>query len=396
MPCDIVPIKAFQSTNLNSKIETFTDVGDRILRSLGAPLVRIESTTDMLFENIAIASEFFTKYAGYTHEFMAVNTALYEHGRGIKMDVLCTQYEQRMSQNFRRDLQFRSTSYVAMDDIPKAITDAIASLSPLFPNGISKADVVDVDKEEDGSFTVTFKGKRVEDVPFTFDDFLLEISQNDSTIEDKFSESAEQNFSEGGTINGTTKQIYKYFDYDLMNYRRVMAVINVEGTGDNLVFLSDNLNSIGALMAQPGMANSLGQFGFDLVSYYILKDWMETRNKILQTRVQWKFDDRTQYLRLYPQPTNNYIALIECYVEKPIRDIVKEQWVQDYALALTKIQVAHVRGRFGNLALFGGGTVNYQDLMSQGIKERDDLRALMLSGASAGYGDAAPPRFFVR
>lgn len=398
MPCDIVPVKAFQSTNLNSKIETFTDVADRILRSLGAPLVRIETTDDMIFENISIAVEFFTKYAGYTHEYLAVHTSLYEHGRGIKMDVLATQYEQRQTGYFRRDLLFVSTSYVALDDIDKTVTDAIPSLMPLFPEGIKKADVVDVDKEEDGTFTVTYRGTRTEDVVFVTDSFLDEISQNDPTIEEKFTQSTEQNFSVDGTIatNATTKQLYKYFDYDLMNYRKAMAVINVEGTGDNLVFLSDNLNSVGALMAQPGMANSLGQFGFDLVSYYLLKDWMETRNKVLQTRVQWKFDERTQYLRLYPQPTSNYIALVECYIEKPIRDIVKEPWVQKYALALTKIQVAHVRGRFGNLSLFGGGTVNYSDLVSQGIKERDDLEEKLLSGASAGFGDAAPPRFFVR
>ena len=49
MDCSAVtPISAFQSTNLASKIDSFGRLGDRITRSLGAPMVNIEIHQDQL------------------------------------------------------------------------------------------------------------------------------------------------------------------------------------------------------------------------------------------------------------------------------------------------------------------------------------------------------------
>ena len=58
--CTISPISGFQSTNLNNRIDTFNRLGDRILRSLGYPTINVEVHRDQLFENISIATEYFT------------------------------------------------------------------------------------------------------------------------------------------------------------------------------------------------------------------------------------------------------------------------------------------------------------------------------------------------
>ena len=88
--CQITPISAFQSTNLNNKIETFNDLGDRIKRSLGWPVISVEVHQDQLFQNIQIAIEFFSKFAGYTEEYIVFDSNLYERNKGIRLDVLFT------------------------------------------------------------------------------------------------------------------------------------------------------------------------------------------------------------------------------------------------------------------------------------------------------------------
>ena len=88
--CEISPVSAFQSTNLNSKIETFGDLGDRIKRSLGYPLITLEIHQDQLFQNIQIAAEYFTKFAGYTKEYLIFDSRLYDKNRGIRLDELFT------------------------------------------------------------------------------------------------------------------------------------------------------------------------------------------------------------------------------------------------------------------------------------------------------------------
>ena len=72
----------------------------------------------------------------------------------------------------------------------------------------------------------------------------------------------------------------------------------------------------------------MGNFGFDILSWHCVKDWMKTREKVLATRRDVQFDNRTQYLRLLPQPrTSQFFGILECYLERPLRDIVKEKWV---------------------------------------------------------------------
>ena len=87
---EICPVSGFQSTNLNSRIDSFDRLGDRILRSLGYPFVNVEVHSDQLHENIGIAIEYFTKFAGYTKEYLIFDSDLYIKDYGIKLDDLFT------------------------------------------------------------------------------------------------------------------------------------------------------------------------------------------------------------------------------------------------------------------------------------------------------------------
>ena len=99
---------------------------------------------------------------------------------------------------------------------------------------------------------------------------------------------------------------------------------------------------------------------------------------------------------MYPQPnTNRFYGVISCYVERPIRDLVKEQWVYQYALALSKISIARVRGKFGGVNLLGGGSLNYTDLLQEGLAEKKELETALYKGTTPGYGDSEPAFFFV-
>ena len=99
-----------------------------------------------------------------------------------------------------------------------------------------------------------------------------------------------------------------------------------------------------------------------------------------------------------PEPNGpnraDFWGLIGCYVEKPLAHLLKEAFVYKYALALTKINLGRIRGKYANTALFGGGVVNYQELLQEGNAERDALEEQLYTGA-AGMGDVAPPNFFV-
>ena len=385
--CDITPISAFQSTNLNSKIDNFNRLSDRVLRSLGYPFVNVEIHRDTLYENISIACEMFAKFAGYTQEYLIFDSDLYIKNQGIRLDHL---FSLQGSDTLAEQIEFKNTSkdfsnynkadeslYIATSAIPGTYFSTISSVSASL---------------EEGTFVNQIFSQDVYDV------ITDSTSPTLSGLTSLFIPSQKQNFTVEGIVTGKKEEFMNSFDYDTMDYRKVISVQDFEegsSTGINTLFSIEQ-----SLAQQTYFSYAMGNYGFDLISWYVLKDWMEMREKLLAQKRSYTFDDRTQMLRMYPQPrsgsgsSQRFYGVISCYVERPIRDIIKEQWVYQYTLALTKMAVANIRGKYGNVTLFGGGSLNASDLMTQGLSEKAELETSLYEGAP-GFGDAAPPMFFV-
>jgi len=287
---NVLPRYTPGSTNLNHKVDSYDSLALRIRRQLGEPLVNVEISNEQVYDNIAIAMEFFTKYAGYTEEYLVFDSTRYVRGIGMRVDTM-------------------------------------VNMTPeMFKAGSAG-------------------------VP---------------------------NLSAG-------------YDYDLEDYRRVLdcfAFEYGESTGINTLFTLEQ-----AMAQQIYSSYMVGNFGFDLQTWETLKGFIETRNKVLAMTPHFRFDPKTQILRIIPEPIpeQSYLGVVGCFIERPIKDIINERWVFRYASALSKITVANVRGKFGNTNLFGGGTVNGNDFMNQGIKERDELEAQLKNN----YEDVTPASFFI-
>lgn len=277
------------STYLNPKIEAYSDLLIRIKRLLGWPTINIDLCDENIADFIDQSIELFTKYSGYTEEFMVFNTSIYKHGLGVKLD-----------------------------DI------------------------------------------------FSFTPELNSVMSNGAS---------------------------GMYDYDLKDYRKVVDVWSFEqgeSTGINTLFTMEQ-----AMVQQVYYGNLLGSYGFDLVTWHITKDWLETREKTLAQRPYIRFNPKTQYMTILPEPLANqtYYGVIGAYVENPIRDLVSEPWIRFYVIALTKIAIGNIRTKFNGQVLFGGGTINGTDLLSQGLKEKEELEKQLLTGY--GFVDTAPTKFFV-
>ena len=82
------PPEGMYSTNLNSRIKDIDSLCERIAMSLGYPQINIEAHTIQVHDNIAQACEFFTKFAGYTDEYLIFHSTLYEPNKGLYMPTL--------------------------------------------------------------------------------------------------------------------------------------------------------------------------------------------------------------------------------------------------------------------------------------------------------------------
>lgn len=377
--CEITPLSAFLSTNLNNQIQTYSRLGDRIKRALGYPVVSLEIHSDQLNENIQIAVEYFTRFAGYTREYMIFDSNLYETNKGIRLDLLYTLANTDLDTNAKKvagtnplgpSSEFYGETpdivYTAQNNVLSSAFASSSELSAVFADGISEGEL--------------------------FDHTLVStITAFDNTLS-AFEPSVRKTLTRAGSAsNAVTYQ--NVYDYDVMDYRKVISVTDFEEgstTGINTLFTLEQ-----TLAQQTYFSYALGNYGFDLVSWYTLKEWIDTREKMLALKRDLVFDERSQYLKIYPQPKNErYYGVISAYLERPIRDIIKEQWVYEYALALSMINIGRIRGKFGQVSLLGGGALNY-DLLQEGQQRKAELEEELMTGATSGFGSNDPIGFIV-
>jgi len=342
--CTVTPVSAFMSTNLSSKIECFQELGQRILRMLGHPMINVELHPDQLYDAISMACEFFTQYAGYTKEYLVFSSLLYEQNKGIRIDHLYTvaktgfalsqKLEETPYPNPDSEITFRENLYISLSNIPYTYFLGSSALSASIPSdGITAMQILD-----ESSFS--------------------QLSAYDPSIGIYFKLAPMKTFTMQCAAQPTVTKINNMFDYDIMDYRKVIDVIDFEEgstSGINSLFSMEQ-----TLAQQTFYSYAMGNFGFDLLSWHCVKDWQDTREKLLALRRDIHFDNRTQYLKFYPQPNGNshFVGVLECYVERPLRDVIKEKWVLEYATALSKVMWGRILTRIGSVALLGGGIIN--------------------------------------
>lgn len=413
------------STNLNNKNKTYKDVADRILHHLGYPAVSITDIhRDQVYDAIAEACERYTRYAGFTKELMVIDSRLYEPNRGIRIDHLYT--ISSIENDFRKGtpqawidrgpdqkLENHDDVYVSKVDISpvyyyihrRDYDQLIKSINPdekwrlqvrykmsqRFPKGIKEFDVIDFQM-----YRYLIDGK--------FDNPELQ-----APVQDDFKKSQDLRLSMNGT-EIEREQIYKQdelygwlrkpntynqtYDYDLMDYRKVIEVVGYEeGSSRSMTSL---FSFESALATQTYFTYQFSLRGFDMVSWYSMHEWRKTREKMLATKRDWQFNPYTQYLTFSPQPKPEaeFMGVIECYVELPLKNIITSPWVQDYAYAVVMEAIGMVRGRWGDgVSLPGGGSLTGNALASEGRTRQKEL--LEKLEKSNGYGEAAPCRFFI-
>jgi hypothetical protein len=435
------------STYLANSVNGYARLGDRISYALGYPIVNLELHGNQIYTNIAIATEMFSKFAGYTEEHLVFDSNKYTRGKGLNIAELLT-LTPELTATYTTDVEvtvgestevasitsktFTSsdTGFISLfefdsDDTiidPSEYTftvtldDGNAHVAKALVVTLSSANMelsgVDISLTQYGDvYTTTTSMFDVSAVPGaasetnSYSDPLCTYTNSVSVgifLDSNVTKGGSVNASRNDTLNDTTtvnqltatSPIIGRFDSLTRQSRKVIEIYSHEESS------SSSLNTLftieQTLAQQTYFSYAMGNYGFDLISWYTLKQWLETREKMLSTKRYFKFNERTQHMLLIPEPKTGerFYGVVSCYVEKPVYDLIKEPWVYQYALALTKITLGRVRGKFGNAQLFGGTALD-TSILQEGLTEKKELEEMLLKGATPGFGDAAPPMFFV-
>jgi hypothetical protein len=435
------------STYLANSVNGYSRLGDRISYALGYPIVNLELHGNQIYTNIAIATEMFSKFAGYTEEHLVFDSDKYTRGKGLNISELLT-LTPELTATYTTDIEVTVGTTSSVPTVTaKTFTSSDTGFISLFEFD-SDDTVIDPSEYtftvtlDDGNahvakaLVVTLSSVNMElsgvDVSltqygdvYTTTTSMFEVSAvpGDSSETNSYSDPLctytnsvsvgivlDANTTQGGSVNASrndtlndvttltqltaTNPIIGRFDSLTRQSRKVIDIYSHEESS------SSSLNTLftieQTLAQQTYFSYAMGNYGFDLISWYVLKQWLETREKMLSTKRYFKFNERTQHMLLIPEPKTGerFYGVVSCYVEKPVYDLIKEPWVYQYALALTKITLGRVRGKFGSAQLFGGTTLD-TSILQEGLTEKKELEEMLLKGASPGFGDADPPMFFV-
>lgn len=412
--CKITPLEAYMSSNLNSKIKSYEDLTTRILNILGFPATSVTDVhIDQIHEAISMAVEMFTRYAGYTQEIMVFDSRLYRPNVGIHLGNLYTVASLEKTHKHWGNQRWidRGPDHMVKEPDDVYVTRRHIPKSAYFISHDEFEVMMQNCKKVDQDLLCYLK-----DVSERWPDGIEELSIINDTLykflvnrrgykPEWFKKSKDKVVTEGGeklTIYAEDEEfgrvrdpLYysKTYDYDLMDYRKVKSVTNFKEM--------TSMSPMALFAGEMGMAEQayfaweFNNKGFSLVERHALGEWMDMREKILALDRKWNFDPYTQMLTLYPQPRpgTHSAAVIESYVERPLRHIIKDPWVYKYSLAIVKVMIGNIRGKWRDVQLLGGGVISGNRFTQEGNEEMRNLEQMLIE--KRGFGSATPPVFII-
>lgn len=412
--CNMKPLEAFMSTDLNNKNKTYEDISERILHFFGYPAVSVSDLhRNQIYDAISMAVERFYKHAGVVKEYLILDSRLYEQNHGVPIDKLCTisgilsrpdDYATHRSAQrgpeqtvkvpdevyitkdyiYKKDYYLSKSDYEllhkSVEEKDKAEIDMLYAMSQKYPDGIEPLSII---SEKLYKYLVTKRKyntemfKKSKDTVFTLGGEKQELhTETDLGRERK------------------PLQYNKMFDYDIMDYRKVVSVVNYSESGVSSITSLYNFDT--SLAQQFFYTNQFNHRSFGLTTWYALHEWRNMYEKLLATKRGWSFNKDTQYLTLTPQPRmgERFFGIVECWVEKPLKDVLKEPWVFDFALAVCKEMLGRVRSKWGDsVQMLGGGSLSGNALAQEGVTKQKELIEELIKNQA--YGAMSKPRFFV-
>lgn len=118
---------------------------------------------------------------------------------------------------------------------------------------------------------------------------------------------------------------------------------------------------------------------FDLVSYHLVAGYIELMKQLFATEIQFQWDEYKRELSIYKDFWIHERVLVDAVIEKTEQEILTDRWtakwVQKYALAQARLQLAEVRGKYTSVVAAGGSTsLNAAELRAAAEREMQECQ----------------------
>jgi len=202
-------------------------------------------------------------------------------------------------------------------------------------------------------------------------------------------------------INAATLQdcvneaIEYYLQYTTMDSNYMTIDLSLGSIGDGGIKLPDYVKGVFSLDVDVRghgintlftIENQLYMYGyynfrnFDLVSWELVSEWLEMKDRILGQKINYRFDHRTRQLYTIPKKLRDYsenapgpYGVIGVYTNPPAEALWNKPWVRKYIVAAARVRAGETRKKYGPTNLLGGGNIDGQEWVTRGTEDLKDL-----------------------
>jgi len=113
-----------------------------------------------------------------------------------------------------------------------------------------------------------------------------------------------------------------------------------------------------------------------IISWELANQYMEMFRDKLIPKIFVTFNKYNKTMKITPLPKEDLVGIVEVYTlwdQTSPTVIYDEIWIKNYALALSMIVLGNIWSKYNGMPLPGGGTLNADNMINQGIATRNEL-----------------------
>jgi hypothetical protein len=111
----------------------------------------------------------------------------------------------------------------------------------------------------------------------------------------------------------------------------------------------------------------------DMLTFQSIYNWLDFFKTMYGRQYVGDINEKARTIRITPMPAHEGGIFLAVYAKRPESDILGYSWVQRMVYARALQQVGFNRGKFANMVLPGGATINYELFYQRGVELENQL-----------------------
>lgn len=117
----------------------------------------------------------------------------------------------------------------------------------------------------------------------------------------------------------------------------------------------------------------------DMLTFQAIYNWLDFFKTMYGRQYVGEINEKAKTIKIMPMPSDQGAIFFAVYAKRPENELLQYSWVQRMTYARMLQQIGFNRGKYTNITLPGGATINYDIYYQRGVELEDKLMEELLS-----------------